>query len=106
MNSSLKEGPAGFVIDFETFYLQEIQPYDHGSSAAPSGKSEDAWLEPQNPRLKVMQLPTLGDFAFRVWIVIESGSQLTMQTVRMCENENFKQVEVAILMTHPCEMKF
>ncbi len=35
--------------------------------------------------------------------MIENGSQLTM---RMCENENFKQVVGAIVMTHWCEMKF
>ncbi len=39
-------------------------------------------------------------------MVFENGNQLTMRTVRMCENENLKQVVVAIVMTHWCEMKF
>ncbi len=87
MNSLFKEGPAGFVIDFETFYLQEIQPYAHGSSATPSGKSETLGWIPKAAGFKVAQLPTLGDSASWVWIVIESGNQLTMQTVRMRESK-------------------
>ncbi len=105
MNSLLKEGPSRPSIykrsNLTTTGLQlrpVVSPRALGLS--PKAALATFGLRTSVFCLKVAQLPTLGDSASRIRMMFENGNQLTMRTVRMCENENLKQVVVAIVMTH------